>query len=880
MPKINTIYLISHTHTDIGYTDHQDTVFRQHLEFIDRAVELGEATADYPEHERYKWTCEVTSFVERYLAQRPPRQVDRFLELHRRGQMAVAAMQYHWTPMLSTAGMLRSLLPVLRLRRDYGLNITTAMQCDVNGAAWRWADLLPAIGVDSFTMSINMHRGRRPEPDLTAFWWRGPAGGRLLTYNGPHYLYGIFRYGLGDEETTLKMLPPALAALEARADYPYDFLYAQVTHPARVDNGPPLPNLAEFVRSWNASGRTPQMAFVTVDAFTRMLHDRYGDQLPTWQGDWADWWADGVGSSAYETGLNRATEELLPVLDLLATQTGAIDPALLEEAYHLVSLYDEHTWGGFASIRRPHSLFTRANFNRKASFAYGGYGVTHELLADGGRQLARDLLQVPPEGDAWRRWGQYVAAEPSADPAAQRFLVVNPSGWTRHIRYPLPPDMGGATPYAILEMFLVGNYRERPPLESPTPPGAVIDVELPPFGYAVVPYTQLPISPDAHAGDGTIENQWYKVTLDPATGAVRSWWDKTLARELADQEGPWRLGQYVYEWIDHPDDRRALFALNFDREDFGIRFTDTPFRRSGPTHVELLPARVIPGAAIVEVRLQAPGAKSVRVRYSLPDDEKALHIDMVVDKELVTRAEAVYVTFPLALGDTDKAGPTFHLDLNGVPLEPEVEQLVGSCRDWYGIQRWAEVGSRTESDGVSVTLAPLDAPLIQVGGITTGRWAHTLDTRTPTLVSWALHNHWDTNFQASQGGEILLRYRLTSTGGYDPAASTRFAAAASTPPLIVRVPGAEPGQGGQWLQVEPEGIAEIQLKRAVDGNGIIVHALNLTAEEQTIHLTPAVAPKAAWLCTPLEENGEALPIEDGRIALILPPRGLTSARLA
>ena len=628
------------------------------------------------------------------------------------------------------------------------------------------------------------------------------------------------------------------------------------------------------------------MAFVTVDEFTRMLHDRYGAELPTSQGDWADWWADGVGSSAYETSLNRTTEELLPVLDLLATQTGAVDPALLEEAYHLVSLYDEHTWGGFASIRRPHSLFTRANFNRKASFAYGGYGVTHELLAAGGRELARDLLGVPPEGDAWRRWGQYVAAEPSADPGAQRFLVVNPCGWTRHIRYGLPPDMGGATPYAILEMFLVGNYRERPPLESPVPPGAVIDVELPPFGYAVVPYTQLDISPDAHAGEGSIENQWYKVTLDPATGAVRSWWDKALARELVDQAGPWRLGQYVYEWIDHPDDRRALFALNFDREDFGIRFTDTPFRRSGATHVELLPARVIPGGVSIEVRLQAPGARSVRVRYSLPDDEKALHIDMVVDKELVTRAEAVYITFPLALSDTNVAGsakggstpgaPVFHLDLNGVPLEPEAEQLVGSCRDWYGIQRWAEVGN----GDVSITLAPLDAPLVQLGGITTGRWAHTLATRTPTLVSWAIHNHWDTNFQASQGGEILLRYRLTSSAGYDPAASTRFAAAVFTPPLIVRVPGAEPRQGGQWLEVEPEGVAEIQLKRAVDGQGLIVHARNLTAEERTIHLKPAVAPQAAWLCTPLEENSAALAIAGGRFALTLPPRGLASARLS
>ena len=343
-------------------------VFRQHLGFIDDAIELGEATADYPEEARYKWTCELTAFVERYFQQRPAAQVDRFLELHRRGQMAVAGMQYHWTPMLSTGAMLRSLLPVRRLRDDYGLEISAAMQCDVNGASWLWADLLPAIDINTLTMSINMHRGRRPEPDLNAFWWRGPGGRRLLTFNGPHYLYGIFRYGLSDMNYVDELLPPQLARLEARDDYPYDFLYAQITHPARVDNGPPLPHMADFVRDWNASGRQPRLIFTTIDGFARMLHEDYGETLDEWRGDWADWWADGVGSSIYETSLNRQTEELLPLLDYLATQVDDADLGLIEEAWHLVSLYDEHTWGGFASIRRPHSPFTRANYNRKASF--------------------------------------------------------------------------------------------------------------------------------------------------------------------------------------------------------------------------------------------------------------------------------------------------------------------------------------------------------------------------------------------------------------------------------------------------------------------------------------------------------------------------------
>lgn len=871
MPKINTIYLISHTHTDIGYTDHQDTVFRQHLEFIDQAIELGEATADYPEEARYKWTCEVTAFVERYFQNRSDKQIDRFLELHKRGQMAVAGMQYHWTPMLSTANMIRSLFPVQRLRDQYDLNITAGMQCDVNGVSWLWTDLLPSVGINTLTMSINMHRGRRPYPDLNAFWWESPAQNRLLTFNGPHYLYGIFRYGLSDMNYVDELLPPQLEKLEARDDYPYDFLYAQITHPARVDNGPPLAHMSDFVKNWNESRREPRLVFTTLDDFAAMLHEKYGDTLDTWRGDWTDWWADGVGSSIYETSLNRNTEELLPVLDFLATQVDGVDLDLIEEAYHLVSLYDEHTWGGFASIRRPHSPFTRANYNRKASFAYEGYGTTHELLATSGRNLAKKLTGETPEGEAYRRWGQYISSDPADDPANYRYLVVNTQPWERHIRYPIPPDMGGAAPYGVLEQFLIGNYREDPPLITDASDEMMIDVTLPAFSYNVVEFQNIDPADEAIIGEGVIENQWYRVQIDPRTGGLLSWYDKELDRELVNQADIWAFGQYIYEWVDHPDDRRAIFALDFDREDFGVRHKDTPFKRSGATQVEILPAHAKSNQLEIEAVLQAKGAHNIKVRYALPHHEKALHLDMVIDKTFNTQAEAVYIPFPLALDDH-----TFHLDLNGVPLEPETEQLPGSCRDWYGVHRWAEVGD----DQTSVTIVPIDSPLIQVGGITTGKWAYHLDTHQPTLVSWALHNHWDTNFKASQGEDTLLRYRLTSTSGYDPAESSKFAMNTTIPPIVVRVPGAEIGTSGTFMTVAPDSQCEVQLKRANDGDGFVIHAYNLSSEAQELTCGfPSVGITEAFECTPTEVNRESLDVSGNNVTFTVPSRSVACIRV-
>ena len=282
-------------------------------------------------------------------------------------------------------------------------------------------------------------------------------------------------------------------------------------------------------------------------------------------------------------------------------------------------------------------------------------------------------------------------------------------------------------------------------------------------------------------------------------------------------------------------------------------------------------ARLEPGSVFVEVRIEGLGIRGGRVRYTLPSHEKALNIDYVLDKEYNTLAEAVYIPFPFAL---DK--PKFHLDLNGVPLEPEVEQLPGSCRDWYGIHRWAEAGDGT----ISIVLVPLDAPLVQVGGITTSRWAHKLDTRRGTLVSWALENHWDTNFKASQGEDLLFRYRLTSQPSYDSAAASRFAMETTVPPLIVRAPGASTGTSGQFLTVAPEGVAEVQIKRAADGRGLIVHAYNLTADPQTLSLTfPALRPSGACVCSPIEDDGAALPFSGDAVSILFPSRSVACVRV-
>ena len=43
-----------------------------------------------------------------------------------------------------------------------------------------------------------------------------------------------------------------------------------------------------------------------------------------------------------------------------------------------------------------------------------------------------------------------------------------------------------------------------------------------------------------------MENEFYRVTLDPTTGALKSILDKETGRELVDPESEYRLGELIY----------------------------------------------------------------------------------------------------------------------------------------------------------------------------------------------------------------------------------------------------------------------------------------------------------------------------------------------
>ncbi len=65
------IFLVQHTHSDIGYTRPQTEILPEHLRYIDHALDFCDQTDDYPDASKFRWTCETSWSVREYLRSRP-----------------------------------------------------------------------------------------------------------------------------------------------------------------------------------------------------------------------------------------------------------------------------------------------------------------------------------------------------------------------------------------------------------------------------------------------------------------------------------------------------------------------------------------------------------------------------------------------------------------------------------------------------------------------------------------------------------------------------------------------------------------------------------------------------------------------------------------
>lgn len=71
--------------------------------------------------------------LEYWLRSAAPHEIDRLIAAERVGLIEVTAMFLNLTPLYDTIQHIEALQLIHRLRREYGFEIRSAMNCDVNG---------------------------------------------------------------------------------------------------------------------------------------------------------------------------------------------------------------------------------------------------------------------------------------------------------------------------------------------------------------------------------------------------------------------------------------------------------------------------------------------------------------------------------------------------------------------------------------------------------------------------------------------------------------------------------------------------------------------------------------------------------------------------
>lgn len=820
---VNELWLIHHSHTDIGFTHPQPIVFELHCQFIDEALDLIDRTSELPDDARFRWTCESSGIAWQWWTQASKAQRARFLAAVQAGRMDVAAFRWNLTPLVDHAVFSSQLREAESLRAE-GVPIRSAMQSDINGLPWGTVRLLLDHGIDGFSMAINEHFGRAVSPRPGAFWWESPDGQKLLTYNGPHYHSTPNRAMLIGGDSSVEASQAAVASylgkLEAHG-YPLPVLGLQPTNVYFSDNDAPDVNLPGFVQRWNDSGSGIRMRLATLTQYFDRLRQLPLDGLPIQRGDWTDWWNFGAGSTARETRLHmQGQRDLRTARQLQGWSAGkesslsARNDRLAAEASDALSLYAEHTWGADWSAATPTSDETSIQLSHKLAYAYRGATLARFLKRGALLALAR---QVPGEG--------------------AHLLAYNPLPFPVTSMLRVPEHLERYTP-------ALDHLAQRLDVEWNGHKGKdrwVGPVTLPGLGYVTAPLEELTVSSEQlDVSDDTMSNGQVSLTVDPQTGGLSS-------LKLGDREfvrtGE-RLGQVV---IERPAEARrdAIFGppqwVEFDMH--AAWHPDWVALRE-PGKLVASQHRAVPGAVEHEQQVQFSNGEVASVIYRLHPGETALHVLVRLHLAPDVTPRATYLHLPFGLADTALT----HFETAGALVEFDREQLPGSSRHFVTTLDWL----RMQDQQAGVTVATPDAPLWQVGGYTFGRFDG--EQRAPyraTLNAWLTNNYWDTNFQADQAGELRFEFTLDLHDAEDVAISAGRAL------RHVQRPEIHPfdAHGGtlpdlQLLNLEMNGLRLVETVFDAARQQLTLGILNLTDDERILSLAPgALKPLHATLRT-------------------------------
>lgn len=782
-----TCYILPHSHTDIGYTQIQTEIEDKQVENLVKGMDIAKRTSGYPAGARFVWNVEVGWAADLFLNRMNESMKKDFFDAVSRGEIALNGMYLNELTGLCRPEELSRLFKFsTELGKKCNTTIDAAMTSDVPGQTWGTVTAMAQAGIKYFSTAPNYFDRVGDilvEWENKPFYWVSPSGREKVLVWVPYMGYALSH--------RIKKLTPSFveeySTLLDSTQYPFDITYLRWS--GHGDNAEPDPEICEFVKEWKSRYTWPKFIISSTSEAFRAMEERYGDQLLQWKGDWTPYWEDGAASSAFETAMNRASSDRLSQAEALwAMKNPRKYPAgFFEEAWKKVLLYSEHTWGAWCSVSDPENQKTSEQWEIKQSYALDADKLSRRLLADA----------VKTGGD---------------NPPENTIEVINTNSWPRSEIVLVPEALSGDC-----DQVTGSENTPVPSQRLSTGELAIQVIDLPPYSgrqYSLQKGSSYTVEKGVRTQGMSMENGLLRVEIDPQTGAISTLQvGSAKGVNLVGSESGYTVNEYVF-----------LDSVKFDQIE-KIKNVEVSVKEGGPLVASLLIESGAPGCnkLLREVKMFA-GQQKVELTNIL--DKKRAKISVVPgDRNFSQRGgkESVNFAFPFNV-----SGGVVRIEVPYGIMQPEKDQIPSACKNWLTAGRWADVSN----DESGVALVTLDAPLFEVGGITATMlgsqrnpkvWRKHIEP-TQTLFSWAINNHWGTNYRAYQEGIITFRYALWPHGPFQAAENSKYAIGLSQPLLVVQA-GTTLNLSGGIYPDQPEVIVTA-LKPCDNGSGRMVTLFN------------------------------------------------------
>ncbi len=840
-----TIFVVPHEHLDIGFTDYAAKVAELHSQALDGVIDLMREVPDF------HWTLDGYWVLDQYLNGRSPERIHELLRLIKEGKITVPpqfANQH--TGVASLEGLARSLYDSHAFAKEHDLpfgGVGAAHITDVPSYSWSYASILHDAGVKYFAAGSNSWRApgmlQARWNEKSPFYWEGPDGGRVLMWYSRAYLQMATLFGTPPRLAAVRDSLPVFLQAYSRPSYKAS---AAIIFGTQLENTVLSQEQAYLRGEWQKQYIWPRLEYANFAEAMEQIEKQFGSDIPVFRGDLGPYWEDGFGSGSKHTAQHRRNQQRILSAEKLATIPALLNPdlrpdhRLLAQAWNNMLLFDEHTWTYVGATTQPENEQTE-----------------NQLALKGARttEAAREITE-----SLERSWAQFESFLGPKDPS---LVVFNPLNWRRsgQVNFdlqdgtaPFDAATGKAVPYETVSIGkstplpgFGGGYR-RVRFEAENVPG---------LGYKLFALRSVQ-SADQRANSAetmlegtTAENSYYRITVDPSSGAISSIWDKELNRELVEAASAFRFGACLY--VTGADDmpNNSLYR-------YGATLKPPVLSISAASHGRLLEAKKLPFGTIMIMEASAPNIPTIRLRITLYNARKQIDFAYRISKQTTIKKEAVYIAFPFAVNN-----PEFGYDTQNGWVNPAQDELPGGSHEWYAVQHWAAVH---DAEFIAAVI-PHDAPLVNFGDIVRGNWPTEFRPKSATIFSWVMNNYWGTNFAPQQGGDFTFNYSLVSGRALDPADLTRLGNEAMTPLEVDQVgagitPGKLPGDQASLLEVNSPSVAVSTWKLAEDGKGSILRLQETAGKSQSVVIRSAyLKMDQVWRCSLLEDDLQELKLD-------------------